>query len=43
MVDFFQAKIKSYKLLASTYILLESHNNTKFANPESIITSKIIF
>ena len=41
MVDFFQAKIKSYKLLASTYVLLESHNNTKFANPESIITSKI--
>ena len=41
MVDFFQAKIKNYKLLASTYILLESHNNRKFANPESIITSKI--
>lgn len=39
--DFFQAKIKNYKLLASTYILLESHNNRKFANPESIITSKI--
>lgn len=39
--DFFQAKIKNYKLLASTYVLLESHNNKEFANPESIITSKI--
>ena len=39
--DFFGAKIKNYKLLASTYVLLESHNNKKFANPESIITSKI--
>ena len=41
MNDFFGAKIKNYKLLASTYVLLESHNNKKFANPESIITSKI--
>ena len=39
--DFFQAKIKNYKLLASTYILFESVNNKGFANPESIITSKI--
>ena len=39
--DFFGAKIKNYKLLASTYILFESVNNTKFGNPESIITSKI--
>jgi len=39
--DFFQAKIKNYKLLASTYVLFESTNNKKFANPESIITSKI--
>jgi hypothetical protein len=42
ITDFFQAKIKNYKLLASTYVLLESYNNKKFANPESIITSKII-
>jgi hypothetical protein len=41
MNDFFGAKIKNYKLLASTYILLESYNDKKFANPESIITSKI--
>ena len=41
MNDFFGAKIKSYKLLASTYVLLESYNDKKFANPESIITSKI--
>ena len=41
MNDFFGAKIKNYKLLASTYVLLESHTNKKFANPESIITSKI--
>lgn len=41
MVDFFQAKIKNYKLLASTYTLFESVNNKKFSNPESIITSKI--
>ena len=41
MNDFFGAKIKNYKLLASTYVLLESHNNKKFGNPESIITSKI--
>jgi len=41
ITDFFQAKIKNYKLLASTYVLLESYNNKKFANPESIITSKI--
>ena len=39
--DFFGAKIKNYKLLASTYILFESYNNKKFGNPESIITSKI--
>ena len=39
--DFFQAKIKNYKLLASPYILFESVNNKGFANPESIITSKI--
>jgi hypothetical protein len=39
--DFFQAKIKDYKLLASTYILFESVNNKGFGNPESIITSKI--
>ena len=39
--DFFQAKIKNYKLLASTYVLFESTNNKGFANPESIITSKI--
>ena len=39
--DFFGAKIKNYKLLASTYVLFESHTNKKFANPESIITSKI--
>ena len=31
--DFFQAKIKNYKLLASTYILFESVNNKGFANP----------
>ena len=41
MNDFFGAKIKSYKLLASTYVLLESYSDKKFANPESIITSKI--
>jgi hypothetical protein len=41
MNDFFGAKIKNYKLLASTYVLLESYNDKKFANPESIITSKI--
>ena len=41
MNDFFGAKIKNYKLLASTYVLFESHNNKQFANPESIITSKI--
>ena len=41
MNDFFGAKIKSYKLLASTYVLFESYNDKKFANPESIITSKI--
>ena len=41
ITDFFQAKIKNYKLLASTYVLLESYNNKSFANPESIITSKI--
>ena len=41
MNDFFGAKIKNYKLLASTYVLLESHINKEFANPESIITSKI--
>jgi len=41
ITDFFGAKIKNYKLLASTYILLESVNNSKFGNPESIITSKI--
>ena len=34
-------EIKNYKLLASTYILFESVNNKGFANPESIITSKI--
>ena len=39
--DFFGAKIKNYKLLASTYVLFESYNNKKFGNPESIITSKI--
>ena len=39
--DFFQAKIKDYKLLASTYVLFESVNNKGFGNPESIITSKI--
>ena len=39
--DFFQAKIKNYKLLASTYVLFESTNNKGFANPETIITSKI--
>jgi hypothetical protein len=39
--DFFQAKIKNYKLLASSYILFESVNNKGFGNPESIITSKI--
>ena len=39
--DFFQAKIKDYKLLASTYVLFESTNNKGFANPETIITSKI--
>ena len=39
--DFFGAKIKNYKLLASTYMLFESYNNKKFGNPESIITSKI--
>ena len=41
ITDFFQAKIKNYKLLASTYVLLESYSNKSFANPESIITSKI--
>ena len=41
ITDFFQAKIKNYKLLASTYVLLESYSNKEFANPESIITSKI--
>ena len=41
MNDFFGAKIKNYKLLASTYVLLESYSDKKFANPESIITSKI--
>ena len=41
VLSFFGAKIKNYKLLASTYILFESVNNTKFGNPESIITSKI--
>ena len=41
MNDFFGAKKKNYKLLDSTYILLESYNDKKFANPESIITSKI--
>lgn len=41
ITDFFQAKIKNYKLLASTYVLLESYNNKSFGNPESIITSKI--
>ena len=39
--DFFQAKIKNYKLLASSYVLFESTNNKGFGNPESIITSKI--
>jgi len=39
--DFFQAKIKNYKLLASTYVLFESTNSKGFGNPESIITSKI--
>ena len=41
IVDFFGAKIKNYKLLASTYILFESVNNKNFRNPESIITSRI--
>jgi hypothetical protein len=39
--DFFQAKIKDYKLLASTYVLFESTSSKGFGNPESIITSKI--
>ena len=41
IADFFGAKIKNYKLLASTYILFESVNNKNFRNPESIITSRI--
>jgi len=39
--DFFQAKIKDYKLLVSTYVLFESTNNKGFGNTETIITSKI--
>jgi len=39
--DFFQAKIKNYKLLSSTYTLLESINDKEFGNPEIIINSKI--
>jgi len=39
--DFFQAKIKNYKLLASTYTLFESVNVKGFGNPEVIINSKI--
>jgi len=39
--DFFQAKIRNYKLLASTYTLFESINNKEFGNPEVIINSKI--
>ena len=33
MNDFFGAKIKSYKLLASTYVLLESYSGTDFRIP----------
>jgi hypothetical protein len=39
--DFFQAKIKNYKLLASTYTLFESINVKGFGNPEVIINSKV--
>ena len=39
--DFFQAKIKNYKLLASTYTLFESVNVKGFGNPEVIINSKV--
>lgn len=39
--DFFQAKIKNYKLLASTYTLFESINVKGFGNPEVIINSKL--
>ena len=39
--DFFQAKIKNYKLLASIYTLFESINIKGFANPEVIINSKV--
>jgi hypothetical protein len=39
--DFFQAKIKNYKLLASTYTLFESVNSKGFGNPETIINSKV--
>ena len=39
--DFFQAKIKDYKKLASTFILFESYANPKILNPELIISSKI--
>ena len=39
--DFFQAKIKNYKVLASTYTLFESINVKGFGNPEVIINSKV--
>ena len=39
--DFFQAKIKNYKLLASIYTLFESINVKGFGNPEVIINSKV--
>ena len=39
--DFFQAKIKNYKLLASTYTLFESINVKGFGNREVIINSKV--
>jgi len=39
--DFFKAKIQNYKVNASIYNLLESHNSLEFTDPKIVIDNKV--
>jgi hypothetical protein len=39
--DFFKAKIQNYKINASIYNLLESHNSLEFTDPKIVINNKV--